>query len=171
MSILNRGLIAFLALLVSLTCASTAGASSVRILWVVDGDTLKALSSDWSLVTIRVYGIDCPESSQPCGFWARMHTAIEALGRKARLEPVERDRYGRLVARVLLNKESLAGKLVQSGYAWVYDRYCNRPSCDKLRSLEAQARKKAKGLWGEPDPIPPWRWRRGARPDSGWRFW
>jgi endonuclease YncB( thermonuclease family) len=100
-----------------------------------------------------------------------VHTAGVALGRKAGIEPVERDQYGRLVARVIVRGESLGELLVRDGYAWVYDRYCNRPSCRRLRRLEARAKEEERGLWAEPDPIPPWRWRRGERADSGWRFW
>lgn len=172
MSCYHKILLFALAIAMSLGSAAKAEPSLTgRILWVVDGDTLKVVTSSWDLITVRVYGVDCPESSQPYGWWARLHTAGAALGREARLEPVERDRYGRLVARVIVKGESLGELLVRDGYAWVYDRYCNRPSCDKLRSLETQARRKEKGLWAEPDPIPPWRWRRGERPDSGWRFW
>jgi hypothetical protein len=49
---------------------------------------------------------------------------------------------------------------VAQGFAWVYRRYSNDA---ELLELEAQAKEKGFGLWAEPNPIPPWEWRRGER--------
>jgi len=150
---------------------SLSQAFEARVVWVTDGDTLTVLKKGWSPETIRLYGLDCPEKDQPYGFKARVFTLSRILFREVVVEPVERDRYGRLVARLSRDGKSLNKKIIQAGYAWVYDRYCRKEVCSRYRLLEEEARHASRGLWGGDDPIPPWRWRRGKRPDSGWRFW
>ena len=51
-------------------------------------------------------------------------------------------------------------ELVAQGYAWVYRKYSKDA---ELLRLEAEAQQKGLGLWAEPNPIPPWEWRRGRR--------
>jgi endonuclease YncB( thermonuclease family) len=76
--------------------ALPAFAESVR---VVDGDTLKIDS-----VTYRLWGIDAPESRQPCADgWPAGRAATEHLraligDRQVSCEPRTLDRYGRTVA-------------------------------------------------------------------------
>jgi endonuclease YncB( thermonuclease family) len=50
--------------------------------------------------------------------------------------------------------------MVQAGYAWVYRRYCDKPFCDEWITIEAKARAGKSGLWKNPNPVPPWEWRR-----------
>ena len=69
------------------------------------------------------------------------------------------DRYGRVVAVVWLpGGESLQAALLRAGLAWVWPRYCK--DCEKWQALQDAARATGKGLWWEPDPTPPWEWRR-----------
>ena len=51
--------------------------------------------------------------------------------------------------------------MVRSGYAWVYQRYCDKPFCEYWLALENEAKANSLGLWQEPNPIPPWEWREG----------
>ncbi|MFP4049836.1 MAG: thermonuclease family protein, partial [Desulfovermiculus sp.] len=144
---------------------SPAHAGAAFVLWVTDGDSLTVIDRDFRLQRIRVYGIDCPESDQPFGFKARMKTAWEVWCRPVILHPVEEDRYGRLVARVQRHNTDLSAVLVSSGLAWVYDRYCRKSVCRKWSEMEGHARQNEQGLWSESDPVPPWDWRQGERPD------
>jgi endonuclease YncB( thermonuclease family) len=150
---------------------SSAQAFSARVLWVTDGDTITVLKEDWSLDKIRIYGLDCPEKNQPYGLRAYMYSFYHLILREVQIEPVERDRYDRLVARIRLNKKNYNASLIQAGYAWVYDRYCQAEVCARYRRLEKEARENGRGLWKDEKSIPPWLWRRGKRPESNWRFW
>jgi endonuclease YncB( thermonuclease family) len=151
--------------------ASPSWAVSAFVLWVTDGDTVTVIDSDFHLQRVRVYGIDCPESDQPYGFTARLQTAWEVWVRPVTLIPHETDRYGRLVARIQRDGRDLSASLIASGLAWVYDAYCTQEVCRRWKRLETEARKKARGLWSDPGRVPPWDWRRGKRPDNGWRLW
>ena len=70
------------------------------------------------------------------------------------------DRYGRIVGRVYVDGLDVNAVLVRGGYAWVYRKYSDDA---ELLRLEAEAKQKSLGLWADPNPIPPWDWRRGRR--------
>ena len=68
------------------------------------------------------------------------------------------DRYGRLVAPVILpDGRDLSVELVKAGLAWHYKKYSDD---EELARLEVEARKASRGLWSEPEPVPPWEWRK-----------
>ena len=70
------------------------------------------------------------------------------------------DRYGRIVGRVYVGGIDVNRELVAQGYAGVYRKYSDDA---ELLRLEAEAKQKGLGLWAEPNPVPPWEWRRGRR--------
>ena len=74
------------------------------------------------------------------------------------------DRYGRLVGVVLLDGKSVNLELVEAGLAWWYEQYA--PDDRQLAEAEAEARAVNRGLWADPDAVPPWEWRRGKKPAS-----
>jgi len=53
---------------------------------------------------------------------------------------------------------SLNRELVRAGFAWWYRRYA--PDDETLEQLEREARGAKRGLWVDPDAVPPWEWRR-----------
>ena len=132
-----------------------------RVTSVVDGDSLEVERSG-ELLRLRLHGIDCPEWDQPYGRAARRFTAGLASGELVSVVPIDEDEYGRVVAEVFLpDGRSLNRELVRAGLAWWYRRYADDV---ELKRLEAEARKGRRGLWGDPDPVPPWVWRhRGPR--------
>jgi endonuclease YncB( thermonuclease family) len=127
---------------------------------VVDGDTL-VVSRDQPLeVRIRLFGIDSPEGDQPYGDRARAELAELVKGREVRVEPVDRDDWGRTVARVSVGELDVNAELVRAGAAWVFLRYTHDP---KLIALESEARAAHRGLWALAEPVPPWDWRHLAK--------
>jgi endonuclease YncB( thermonuclease family) len=130
---------------------------SGKVIGVSDGDTITVLK-DWTPVKIRCFGIDCPESAQDFGSRARSRTSSLAFGQVVTVEPRAIDRYGRTVAGVILpDGRSLNQELVRQGLAWWYRRYA--PHDERLAQLEAEARAAKRGLWSQPNPMPPWEWR------------
>jgi endonuclease YncB( thermonuclease family) len=74
------------------------------------------------------------------------------------IEVRDTDRYGRTVGVVYQGNRNINLSMVKAGYAWWYKRYA--PFNDDLREANRRARAQGLGLWSEPDPVPPWEWRR-----------
>jgi len=153
---MKRLLIIILVLLWPFTAYAWVG----KVVSVTDGDTIKVFNGEYGQVKIRFYGIDTPEKGQPYGQAAGKYLASLIAGAVVDIEPVDTDRYGRTVGIVSDSERNINQEMVRAGYAWVYRRYCDRPFCEYWISLESEARADKKGLWQEPDPIPPWEWRR-----------
>lgn len=146
-----------------------------RIVGVTDGDTVKVLTTDKKEVKIRLYGVDAPEKAQPFGQKAKQFASDLVFGKDVRVEVIDTDRYGRSVAFVRTGPPpselgrtgegiTLNERLVESGFAWHYPQYCKRqPLCGQLAALEKEARTKKLGLWADPDPTPPWQWRKDKK--------
>jgi micrococcal nuclease len=149
--------------LIALACASAAHAADFpgKVVGVSDGDTLTVLRADRTPVKVRLYGIDAPETGQDFGSRAKHAGSDLAFGKVVTVRPVDTDRYGRTVAEVILpDGRSLNREMVRQGMAWWFRKYA--PADRDLSALEAEARAAHRGLWGQPNPTPPWDWRRGG---------
>lgn len=132
-----------------------------RVVRVSDGDTISVLDQRKQQYKIRFYGIDAPELGQAYGQAARKALARILDGAEVGLVVVDVDDYERQVATVYVDKRNVNTEMVAMGYAWWY-RYHARNRQD-LRQAEEQARAARSGLWADPDPEPPWEWRRRNR--------
>jgi endonuclease YncB( thermonuclease family) len=56
-----------------------------------------------------------------------------------------------------VNKQDINLLSVRQGFAWQYKQYS---SDKKYLVAEKLARKRKRGLWAVPDPLPPWEWRK-----------
>ena len=127
---------------------------------IADGDTITVLREGKQQVKIRLYGIDCPERGQAFSRKAKQFISEMVFGKEVEVEPVDVDRYGRLVALVTISESLVNEELVNAGFAWVYTRYCDRPICERWKLLENEAREAKRGLWADLNPMPPWEFRR-----------
>jgi endonuclease YncB( thermonuclease family) len=121
---------------------------------------------------VRLSGIDAPERRQAYGERAKRHLADLAYGKSAVVEWSRRDRYGRIVGRVLLRQcggaecsyaTDVGLEQLKAGLAWHYKQYAKeQPVGERVRYawFEQQARAKREGLWKEPEPVPPWQYRK-----------
>lgn len=146
--------------LLNIPCLSWAW--SGKVVGVADGDTITVLR-DKEQVRVSLYGIDTPEQSQAFSKKAKQFTSGIVFGEQVRVESITEDRYGRTVGIVFLDGLILNEELIAVGLAWVYTRYCDRPICQKWKRLEFEAREAKMGLWADPNPIPPWMFRRKRR--------
>ncbi|MCP9472094.1 MAG: thermonuclease family protein, partial [Nitrospira sp.] len=100
----------------------------------------------------------CPEKGQPFGKQAKQFTSTMVFGREVTVQVLGVDKYGRTIGSVLLGDgRSLNRELVRAGFAWWYRKHSTDFS---LGDLEDDARLAKRGLWADPDPIPPWQWRK-----------
>ena len=134
-------------------CADTFNALVVGI---TDGDTIKVLKDDKEQIKVRLVEIDAPEKKQAFGNRSRQTLSDYCFNKIATLTDKGQDRYGRTLAHVNCNGVDVNAELVKVGMAWVYDRYVTDRS---LYALQDAAKAARRGLWADPDPVPPWEWR------------
>jgi endonuclease YncB( thermonuclease family) len=147
-------------ILVSLMLAACAsGAQAWTLDRTIDGDTA-SLTNGSRTVRIRLECIDADERSQPYG--RRATQALEAFlhDKTIDVQVDGDDRYGRLVAMLMVNGQNINLAMVASGMAFVYPRYCHRP---EFYAAEAAARAGRVGVWADDDPERPWTWRKAQR--------
>jgi micrococcal nuclease len=151
---------ATLLLILSLALALPCFGFQAEVVGISDGDTIRVLASGKE-IKIRLASIDCPERKQPFGKKAKRFARDIVAGKIVEIEPVTKDRYGRTVAWVIADGKNVNKELVRAGLAWWYRKYA--PNDAELEQLEKEAREAGRGLWVEPNQMPPWEWRRAKR--------
>jgi len=125
---------------------------------VIEGDTIEVLHNHHP-EHFRLNGIDCPEKGQAFGLLAE-HVASDLVFRKeVTLQTHGLDEYGRTIGDVILpDGTNLNQELVRRGLCWWYRD--NAPRDTVLEGLEKAAREAKKGVWADPQSVPPWEWRK-----------
>jgi endonuclease YncB( thermonuclease family) len=131
-----------------------------RVLDVTDGDTV-IVARGRGQVTVRLFGIDAPEGTQPFGREAAAMLRERVLGKVVDVDMKDVDVYGRLVATISIDSRDIGEELVRAGAAWHYVQYSNDP---RLAAAEREARAARRGLWKAPAPQPPWTYRASTTP-------
>ncbi|ENN4450167.1 thermonuclease family protein [Salmonella enterica subsp. enterica serovar Typhimurium] len=129
-----------------------------KVIRVLDGDTIEVLQ-DKKPIRVRLANIDAPEKKQAFGRWSTNQLKALLAGQSVTVSYTytQTDRYGRIIGRVFtMNGTEASRFMVQSGAAWVYERYNVDES---LPALQREAQEQKRGLWADPKPVPPWEWR------------
>lgn len=139
---------------------------------VIDGDTVEVRLEDGGTRTVRVVGMDAPETPHGCyGAEAaeaarRMLADVKSPGDSHRREPrsgftsgqrvtlrepvdPDDDPYGRLLAHVRLSGGLWAKRMVAGGYARAAVWEPNVGHAEALQDAEDVARRDGRGMWGE----------------------
>lgn len=156
----------FLAALLIISSAAQAALLEGRVVGVADGDTITILDNNNTQYKIRLAGIDAPEKKQPFGNVSKKSLSDLVYGKQVTIDWNKQDRYGRTVGKVLVNGVDANLEQVRHGLAWFYKKYQNeQPLQDRLDYLHAQegAETSKVGLWVEPNPVPPWDFRKSKR--------
>jgi endonuclease YncB( thermonuclease family) len=141
---------------------------AARTVRVQDGDSFIATTDDGKRITVRLSGVDAPERSQAFADRARRHLRGLLEKQSLRIRVAKTDRFGRIVGEVYVvhpdGGASDAGLAqIAAGLAWYFRRYADDlPAAlrDRYAQAEARARESRAGLWGDPEPEPPWEFRR-----------
>ena len=154
-----------LALLIT-HCLVQADTLTGRVVRVTDGDTIVVLDSANIQHKIRLTGIDAPERKQAFGTKSKEHLSDSVAGKFVVVDYNKRDRYRRILGKVLLSSQDMNREQVKAGLAWHYKKYQKdqAPADRELYSkAEIEARKAKHGLWHDPEPMPPWEYRKSKR--------
>ena len=135
---------------------------------VYDGDTISVISRKKGATTVRLFGIDAPETGkpdrkgQPHSEASRRALMFQVLGKAVNIEVKDVDQYGRIVGIVRRGGSDINAKMVAEGMAWAYRQYLDGPYASEYINLEEQARRHRQGLWRQANPQPPWEFRKSS---------
>ncbi len=151
-----------IALLILIATPLYAASFRATVERVFDGDTIQVRDETGQILRVRISGIDAPERGQPFA-----DRATESLVHLLTFKPVivdvqGADIYRRLLAKVTCGFGDAGLAQIRAGYAWAY------PWADSISEADRQlyareehiARISRAGLWSDPDPVPPWQFRR-----------
>jgi len=136
----------------------------VKPKFVSDGDTAS--------ISIRMYGIDTPESAQLC---ERANGSCWQCGDRAErvLSGMIKNQestflftgdvtYGRPVATIKIGAKDINKEMVRQGYAVVFDRFLTTAMKAEYFAAQDEAKAAKLGIW-QGEFIMPWDWRNGDR--------
>jgi endonuclease YncB( thermonuclease family) len=114
-----------------------------RVARVGDGDTFDVqLPGEERRLRIRLEGIDAPELNEVFGRQATAYLRQLVVNQIVRIQGRDMDRYGRLVARVMVRGQDASTQMLRVGLA------CHAYARDTLLAREeAQARAAGAGFW------------------------
>jgi endonuclease YncB( thermonuclease family) len=139
----------FLVTVIPTSCFAWSG----KAVAVSDGDTLKVLHHG-KVEKIRLYGIYPPPIKQDVGKKARDFVSSFVLGENVEVERKGTGKNAR--ALVSVNGEVINELMVINGHAWVHRQSCKEQFCTDWIKMEDAAKQEKKGLWRDPNIIPPW---------------
>jgi len=133
-----------------LSCAPVATESQVRVVRVIDGDTIEIAGG----AHVRYIGMDTPETYPKvefCGPEAKAKNIELVEGKLVTLEKdvSETDKYGRLLRYVYVDGVFVNGELVRLGYAEAVSYPPDTRYQWQLERLEKEAKAAKMGIWGE----------------------
>ena len=156
-----------LCVLLLATLSASAEELRGRVDKVYDGDTIYVrYPGRRGGDVVRLEGIDAPERHQ--AFAAKSRESLREMVRYKTVTVVVRgvDPYGRVIAIVLADDLDVGLEQIRRGMAWHYDFFADRQSASArgaYAEAETDAARGERGLWSDPNPTPPWAYRRSRR--------
>jgi micrococcal nuclease len=127
-----------------------------KVVSIADGDTFTMLINI-TQIRVRLHGIDCPEKGQDYRNVAKDFLSELVFGKTVTVNAMSKDRYGRTIGMVSIGGMNVNEALLKAGLAWHYKKYDQSP---EWAQYEETARGENKGIWLQPNAIPPWEWRK-----------
>jgi endonuclease YncB( thermonuclease family) len=145
--------------------SATAGTLFGTVKEIDNGDTITIICLTRPL-KIRLMGIDAPDNEQAYGDVARQHLSDLILNQQVVVEYTGLGDNFLIVGRVLLKQTDVGAQMIRDGVAW-YDKTFDSMLLETQRQMYAEcetaARTEHRGLWQDPDPLPPWKFKEAQR--------
>lgn len=134
---------------------------SYTLLEVVDGDTIKVKNSEGKEQSVRMIGLDAPESTtmrygyaECFGKEAANHLKLLLKDTKevqieSDLTQTATDKYGRLLGYIVVNGVNLNQKMIEDGYGFEYTYNLPYKYRSEFKSAQKAASEKKFGLWAD----------------------
>ena len=153
----------FVVAMLWINCGLNAATIQGKVVSVADGDTVTVLDATNTQYKIRLQGIDAPEKAQAFGNKSKQSLHELVHSKQVTVDYQKKDKYGRVVGKILLNNNDVCLEQLKRGMAWHYKQYANeQPKEDRetYSLAEQQAKTELKGLWKDKQPVPPWEFRK-----------
>lgn len=127
----------------------SAGGTRAEVRGVTDGDTIDVRVGVAADETVRLIGINAPETGECFSAEAAAALADLVEGRSVRLvgDESDRDQYGRLLRYVFVGDTFVNEALVRGGFAQAYRYEPDVARADALDAAQAEAEAGGRGLW------------------------
>lgn len=132
-----------------------------KVVKIADGDTVTVLDSNRVQHRIRLTGIDAPERRQAFGSRSKQSLSKLVFSKTVTVRTNKRDRYGRVLGKLLIDGMDINKEQIRQGMAW-HGYLRDQTAADRITyaDIEKNARNEQRGLWRDPSPLPPWKWRK-----------
>ncbi len=145
------------AVLLCVSIAAQAKEFDAKVIAVMDGDTVLVLH-EGKKIKVRLANIDAPESDQDFGRESRQALVDRVLKKQVHINSQSVDSYGRMIAEISVEGQSVNAEQVSKGMAWEYSHF---HSNKYYRALSERAQHARIGLWAQAEsPVPPELWRK-----------
>lgn len=137
---------------------------TAEIVGISDGDTVTAFFPEERILRkVRLATVDAPEFKQPFGKKSRKSLSDLVYKQKVVVIPNGEDRYGRMLAELIVDDVNINVEQIRRGFAWHYKYHAKTQSYEKrviYSQAETMAREKRIGIWQLDNPVPPWIYRK-----------
>lgn len=131
---------------------------------ISDGDTIHLITPEQTILKVRLYGIDAPETpkinhrtgkinkpGQPYGeeSWNVLESKI--MGKQIRLDILDIDKYRRMVGMIYLDNRNINLEMIREGFAEAFVEYLKPPYRVQFLEAEREAKSARRGVWSLPD--------------------
>lgn len=130
---------------------------------VTDGDTIHLTTPEQTILKVRLYGIDAPETAkishqtgqinipgQPYGEESMKALGQKIMGKQVRLDILDIDKYRRMVCMIWLDDRNINLEMIREGHAEAFVEYLKPPYREEFLQAEQEARSAKKGIWALP---------------------
>jgi micrococcal nuclease len=127
---------------------------------VLDGDTIQVITPEQTLLRIRLYGIEAPETpktdqqtgrgnlpGQPYGEESKKALEDKIMGQQIRLDITDIDQYKRTVGIIWIGSRNVNLEMLREGYAEVYFIYLKEPYKRQFLQAQREAKSSRIGIW------------------------
>lgn len=149
-------------LLLAASGLSHAYVLSGQVVSVSDGDTITLLDTNKTQHKIRLAGIDAPEKAQAFGQASKKSLSDLIFNKQVNVYWEKKDRYQRVLGKVILEEQDICLEQVKRGMAWHYKQYQRDQTQEdrmKYDLAEKESRAEKLGLWADESPVEPSKFR------------
>lgn len=127
---------------------------------ISDGDTIHLETPEQTILKVRLYGIDAPETDkinnhtgtisipgQAYAEEAKKALGNKVMGRKVTLDILDIDKYRRMVGMIYFDGRNINLEMVKEGYAEAFIEYLKEPYKRLFLEAEKEARLEKKSIW------------------------